>query len=441
MKRVRLDTWVCQLQPPRNPRIQTCHISRPTSRSTRPHDLPQQQWCHRRGYATEVASTVDAAPANDTKKRVSRTKAAPRIKVSVDGTRRIAKLSALHARLALPPKLPLQTLARCLVDASADENPSRNNQALAVLGQDLLAYYTSEYLITHYPRLPLAILFAAQYAYSGPAVLSALRSEWGVETAFSPGDEVDRALLKFMRVTPGKALAEDGISQIQDQISLQRMGLHKEKKQSGGLSRRVIRDDEFGEQIDAKPYQGAPISTSATPVEEISDDVAASAESVQQYAGRPVTTEQASATFIRALTGAVYLHAGDEAVKTFHRDHILSRHLQLHKLFHFNAAPRDLHRLCAREGFEAPIARLLSETGRLSRTPVFVVGIFSGNDKLGEAAGASLNEARFRAAAAALRAWYLYSPPIDSVMLPSDMEAPGAKPWIPQMVDPGEIIS
>ena len=40
--------------------------------------------------------------------------------------------------------------------------------------------------------------------------------------------------------------------------------------------------------------------------------------------------------------------------------------------------------------------RLLKETGRFSNSPVFVVGIFSGADKLGEGFGSSLKMAEFR---------------------------------------------
>jgi hypothetical protein len=49
-----------------------------------------------------------------------------------------------------------------------------------------------------------------------------------------------------------------------------------------------------------------------------------------------------------------------------------------------------------------------------------------------------------RAAAAALRSWYLYSPTPDDIVLPSEMEATGGqvkKTWKPQMVDVGEIIT
>jgi dsRNA-specific ribonuclease len=92
-----------------------------------------------------------------------------------------------------------------------------------------------------------------------------------------------------------------------------------------------------------------------------------------------------------------------------------------------------------REGFEAPIARLVSETGRLSRHPVFVVGVYSGKDKLGEGAGSSLDEARTRAAANALKAWYLYRPL--EVTVPSSTEGElDASKWRPNMIDCGEIV-
>lgn len=40
--------------------------------------------------------------------------------------------------------------------------------------------------------------------------------------------------------------------------------------------------------------------------------------------------------------------------------------------------------------------RLLKETGRFSNSPIFVVGIYSGADKLGEGFGNSLKMAEYR---------------------------------------------
>ena len=155
---------------------------------------------------------------------------------------------------------------------------------------------------------------------------------------------------------------------------------------------------------------------------------------------RGSTLLRAQTNFARAVVGAVYLHCGRSAAKSFFTAHILSRHLSFSSLFDFREPTRDLSRLCAREGFDPPVARLISETGRRSRHPVFIVGVYSADDKLGEGAGSSLDEARFRAAVAALKAWYLYSP-LD-VHLPSETETvgPRARQWKPAMIDGGEVI-
>lgn len=79
---------------------------------------------------------------------------------------------------------------------------------------------------------------------------------------------------------------------------------------------------------------------------------------------------------------------------------------------------------------------MLKETGRFSAAPVFVVGIYSGQDKLGEGFGSSLSMAEFRvrnpssvphnrsliqsqAAEDALQRLYLTRTPLDQLQLPS----------------------
>lgn len=318
-----------------------------------------------------------------------------------------AKLAALHARLSLPSRLPLETLARTLVDASADPSIRFNNKPFAVLGNDLLGYYTSEYLLSQYPRLPLAVVFAAMYAYHGPATLAAIAREWGVEAAAEPGGEVDPGLLQFKRL-PSEPKPELPKPQL---ISTRQEDNPKFRRT---MSSRSVYDDQFGE-IKQRPKD-------AEPSEE-----------------KGASLQRASTDFVRAVFGAIYLHAGRAAAKQFYSDHITSRQVDMASLFHIKNPTRDLSRLCAREGFQAPVAKILSETGRKSRTPVFVVGIYSGSDLLGEGAGASLDEARTRAAVAAMKGWYLYSP--TEFRLPSEMEEPGARPWTPILVDPGEIAN
>lgn len=331
------------------------------------------------------------------------------------------KLSALHARLSLPPRFPVQSLGRCLIHPSADRSPLYNNASLAVIGQDLLANYTAEWLLCNYPRLPMQVLFAAQYAYSGPPTLNAMREEWGVESVAAPGIEVDPGLLQFVRQKPGNAMADGAMLRLKDMPNADNKSASARSNSQWnyrrGTSSRIVYDNNFGDLQDTQDHSA--FDSPNNP------DVA-------------VTTEEASASFINAVFGALYLHAGAQATQAFHHAHILSRHIPLHTLFSFTHPTRDLSRLCARENFEPPVARLLSETGRHSRSPVFVVGVYSGSDKLGEAAGSSLDEARVRATAAALRSWYLYSPPRENIVLPSQS---ATTQWKPQMIDFGEIVT
>jgi dsRNA-specific ribonuclease len=461
MRRIHLERWAGHIQPPRNPRTPCRDAARIAQRNISARGTSvQQQWAQRRAYTASARRmaeveqeevVVQKPEPSFTVKGEKRARAylfSDELNAPPHGrAARSGKLAALHARLSLPSKLPLQTLARCLIDSSVDARPGYNNAPLALLGQDLLGYYTSEHLLCHYPRLPLPVLFAAQYAFVGPATLGALRAEWGVEVVASPGQEVDPGLLQLKRVTPGNALSEDGKTLRKDMPSLRRLSTGRSNEEHNyrrGMSSRIVYDDQFGDlqtgmpDPDAEPFPGAPISSSTQEhnTEEVTKQEVSPADGI--------TVEAASTSFVRALVGALHLHAGPEAGKAFHAEHVLSRHLQLHQLFAFTHPTRDLSRLCAREGFEPPVARLISETGRHSRSPVFVVGVYSGEDKLGEGAGSSLNEGRVRAAAAALRSWYLYSPTPDDIVLPSDMEiaeVKAKKTWKAQMIDVGEVIT
>ncbi|CAN9196492.1 unnamed protein product [Alternaria alternata] len=283
---------------------------------------------------------------------------------------------------------------------SADPNPAFNNASLSILGRQLLGYYTSEWLLCNYPRLPTDVVFAAVEAYIGPRALTTIASEWGIEAADEPGGEVDPGLLQFKRIPSGDDLPPE----------LRRQAPWKWNVTT---THKIMKTDEFG-----------------------SNNAAPSPHALQST---PVPLEEAASSFVRALIGAMHVHIGSPLVKRFFRDHFLSRHLDISTIFDFRMPTRDLSRLCAREGFEAPVARLISETGRLSRHPVFVVGVYSGKDKLGEGSGSSLDEARTRAAAAALKAWYLYKPV--EVTVPSSMEGElDTSKWRPNHIDHGEVI-
>lgn len=329
-----------------------------------------------------------------------------------------AKLAALHARLSLPQRFPLQTLARTLVDRTADADARFNNSQLAVLGSDVMGYYMSEHLICNYPRLPMDVLFAAQEAYVGPKALMTIAKEWGVEEAAEPGGEVDAGLLQYRYAPPGMVEVSETSSEVTDEASQSaregrtNASLAKEEGWRKGMSSRIVYDNQFGLEHLPEPGVGGRLPV-ASP-------------------------HDAHASFVRALMGSLHLLTGPRATKLFFKNHFLSRTLNLSKLFDFKYPTRDLSRLCLREGFERPVARLVSETGRHSAHPVFVVGVYSGRDKLGEAVGGSLEEAKNRAASAALKGWYLYSPG-EGVTVPS--EAGEGKEWRANMIDPGEVIT
>lgn len=407
MKRFPISRCASQLLAPALPRRPSCQCAAAKNvlRNTTPysHRIPA------RSYSAAVASsnelvdfdeeTTNAQPRQFTKPKKSvplEKLPSPHPKAAESST----KLHALRSRLSLPPRFPLQVLARTLVHPSADSDPYFNNASLSILGRHLLGYYTSEYLLCTYPRLPMPVVFAAVEAYIGPKSLATIASEWGIEAAAEPGGEVDPGLLQFLRLSSGDELPP----------ALRRQAPWKWNVTT---THKIMKTDEFGGET-APP---APHELKKT----------------------PVPLEEAAQSFVRALVGALHVHLGAPLVKRFFRDHILSRHLDVSTLFDFRTPTRDLSRLCAREGFEAPVARLISETGRLSRHPVFVVGVYSGKDKLGEGAGSSLDEARTRAAAAALKAWYLYRPLEVTVPSSTEGEVDPSK-WRPNMIDCGEVI-
>jgi dsRNA-specific ribonuclease len=274
-----------------------------------------------------------------------------------------------------------------------------------------MGFYMSEHLICHYPRLPMDVLFAAQEAYVGPKALMTIAKEWGVEEAAEPGGEVDAGLLQFRYAPPGTNILDKTVSASQDPNARANAALAQQEGWRKGMSSRIVYDDQFG----LTPPSPTPANRIPT-----------------------ATPQDALAAFVRALFGALHLHTGRASTKKFFANHILSRTLNLSQLFDFRYPTRDLARLCLREGFERPVARLVSETGRHSAHPVFVVGVYSGRDKLGEAVGGSLEEAKNRASAAALKGWYLYSPG-EGVMVPS--EAQEGREWRANMIDPGEVIT
>lgn len=281
----------------------------------------------------------------------------------------------------------------------------------------------------------MQILHDAMKTYAGDKTLYHVARSWGVESAAAPGAEVDPGLLQFSLDKERSFNTKWGFARAETVY-----GPTKNQRFRRGISSRVVHDDDFGDLFRGMRDADADKENEAELSEESDIDLPVER---QLTLGDPEEKRNRAynihGTFVRAVVGAIYTYCGRETARSFVKAHILSRHFDLQKLFAFLHPTRELSRLCAREEFDPPVARLLSETGRLSRTPVFVVGIFSGNDKLGEGAAASLQEARRLAAINALKAWYLYSPGED-VRVPSDMLVEGAKPWEPVYVDIGEVI-
>jgi dsRNA-specific ribonuclease len=100
---------------------------------------------------------------------------------------------------------------------------------------------------------------------------------------------------------------------------------------------------------------------------------------------------------------------------------------------------RELTRLCERLKIPLPTSRLIAESGRHTRAPVFLVGVYSGREKLGEGQGASLKEAKIRANTNALRAWYLYEQAGWEFAIPSRTEDVD-RTYVMGYVDPGSIV-
>ena len=102
------------------------------------------------------------------------------------------------------------------------------------------------------------------------------------------------------------------------------------------------------------------------------------------------------ASIVRAFIGLLYKEQGLVAARTFVHTHLLSRQFPIQSLLHFRDPKFVLSNTLKKYQREPPISRLLKETGRMSISPVFVVGIFSGEVKVGEAFGSSLRMAEFR---------------------------------------------
>jgi dsRNA-specific ribonuclease len=99
---------------------------------------------------------------------------------------------------------------------------------------------------------------------------------------------------------------------------------------------------------------------------------------------------------MNALIGAIYKEQGEAAAKQFIHDFVLAREFDVRPNIKVQEPKRHVTALLKNLNKEPATSRLLSETGRHSHSPVFIIGIFSGKDKIGEGFGSSKKMAEFR---------------------------------------------
>ncbi|THH12984.1 hypothetical protein EW146_g7189 [Bondarzewia mesenterica] len=121
----------------------------------------------------------------------------------------------------------------------------------------------------------------------------------------------------------------------------------------------------------------------------------------------------------RALTALIYQQRSLPTARSFVHSFFLSRDIDIRSMIKFRDPKVNLVETVAKFGREKPVSRLLKETGRHSNSPVFIVGIYSGADKLGEGFGSSLRMAEYRAAEDSLQRLYLTRTPPELLQLPT----------------------
>ncbi|KAG8956784.1 hypothetical protein FRC04_000262 [Tulasnella sp. 424] len=134
---------------------------------------------------------------------------------------------------------------------------------------------------------------------------------------------------------------------------------------------------------------------------------------------KAVTQQDAYASAVRSIVALTYQHLSIGHARALVHKYFLSREVDLRPLIKFRNPTQALQETVKAFGREKPVSRLLKETGRYSISPMYVVGVFSGADKLGEGFGSSLRMAEFRASEDALRKLYLTKTPPHLLTLPT----------------------
>ncbi|KAG8906864.1 hypothetical protein FRB99_005924 [Tulasnella sp. 403] len=134
---------------------------------------------------------------------------------------------------------------------------------------------------------------------------------------------------------------------------------------------------------------------------------------------RPVEIQDAYASVPRSVVALTYQQKSMHHARALVHKYFLSREVDLRPFIKFRNPMKALQETAKAFGRERPLSRLLKETGRFSISPMYVVGVYSGEDKLGEGFGSSLQMAEFRASEDVLRRLYLTQTPPHLLSLPS----------------------
>lgn len=144
------------------------------------------------------------------------------------------------------------------------------------------------------------------------------------------------------------------------------------------------------------------------------------AADLMEYEKQQTRHIQAQSNTIRALIGALIQSAGMDYASSFANLHLhQEREVDMRSVLTFTQPKRILQSTCRSLGKEDPVMRMIAETGRFSSTSVFIVGAFTGSQKLGEGFGSSISMAEHRAATNALHNLYLHKRTFSKANLPS----------------------
>ncbi|KAK3750272.1 hypothetical protein QZH41_008121 [Actinostola sp. cb2023] len=124
-----------------------------------------------------------------------------------------------------------------------------------------------------------------------------------------------------------------------------------------------------------------------------------------------------------ALIGAIYKDQGSQKANMFIRDFLVTQlqGKELLSLLKFKDPENLLNNILLSEGKPRPEPRIIRESGKKTHLPVFVVGVFSGDIMLGEAASYNITKAKHEATMAALMNLFQRDT-IHEPSLPSDIE-------------------